>query len=950
MSTTQIDPGVILEALPGLAWTGFPDGRAEYLSRQWLEFTGMSLEEASGPGWINSIHPDDGVRLHSAFSEIVASGRPGEAEIRMRRHDGAYRWFMVRVSPMLGPAGEIIRWCGVNIDIDDRVRAEEALREQPRTHWLRGSRRSPPDLEIDLGYYLDTLPAQAWVARSDGNIQYIGRPWLDYTGLSFEEAGGVGWIVTIHPEDIDHLLEEWAAVVASEQTGQHRARIRAADGQYRWHLFRASPMRDASGEIVRWAGVTIDIDDLVRAEAELQDHRTRLERIFEGLPVIAGMFSAQGEVLTCNERMVEFLGRTLEQVKARPSAFDHHPEDHEAAEAAWWAAVREGRPYDHVARLRRHDGAYVWHRVLVTPLRNAAGEIEVLYGVALDIDLQVRAQAALAGEKRLLQMVATGTPLSDVLEALCHEVEGLAAETVCGVLLAAANSTHSRVFAGSRMPGALRAAYDEAGNDPAWGPAMQSLVNRTTVTSAHLAEDSRWADSPLPQIATHVQLPACWSTPILGSNGQAIGVLFVHSATPVRDEPGDIDFVDRFVHIAGIAAERAQADAALKASEANLMQAHAHLSEAQRLSRTGSFTWDVERDEHNWSDEERRTWEFEPDSKITLPMILETIHPDDVPLARRVIASAPSQPSFELVLRIVPRSGVIKHLHIVGRRMEEIGDRPVFLGAIQDITERKRAEEALDRARAELAHVSRTMTLSALTASIAHEVNQPLSGIITNANTGLRMLAADPPNLDGLRTTVQRTLRDGNRAKEVILRLRAMFSRQTPGRERVDLNDAAREILALSAGELERRRVALTTDLDEGMPAVSGDRIQLQQVILNLVMNAADAMDGIDDRPRSLRLQTQSTPTDIVLSVRDSGVGLDPDGIEQLFQTFYTTKADGMGVGLAVSRTIIETHDGQLWAEPNADGPGATFVFKIPIESSAGAGPETTAGTIAGAK
>jgi signal transduction histidine kinase len=226
--------------------------------------------------------------------------------------------------------------------------------------------------------------------------------------------------------------------------------------------------------------------------------------------------------------------------------------------------------------------------------------------------------------------------------------------------------------------------------------------------------------------------------------------------------------------------------------------------------------------------------------------------------------------------------------------------------------------------------MTRVMTLGALTASIAHEVNQPLSGIITNASTCLNMLAADPPNLDGARATAQRTLRDGNRASEVIQRLRNLFAHKQPKTEPVDLNDATREVLALSAGELQNNRVTVRAELDAGLPAVTGDRIQLQQVILNLTLNAIDAMREVEDRPRNLLVATGREDTGrVCMSVRDSGVGIDPQSIEKLFGAFYTTKTHGMGIGLALSRSIIESHDGRLWASAN-DGPGATFAFSIP--------------------
>jgi signal transduction histidine kinase len=222
-------------------------------------------------------------------------------------------------------------------------------------------------------------------------------------------------------------------------------------------------------------------------------------------------------------------------------------------------------------------------------------------------------------------------------------------------------------------------------------------------------------------------------------------------------------------------------------------------------------------------------------------------------------------------------------------------------------------------------------TVSALTASIAHEVNQPLSGIITNASTCLRMLDAAPPNIDGARETARRALRDGNRAADVIARLRALFTKKDFTIEPLDLNEATREVIALSLSDLQRNRVVLQLELADELPTISGDRIQLQQVVLNLLRNASDAMTGIDDRPRQLLIRTERERADRVrVSVRDAGVGLDRQSMDKLFDTFFTTKSGGMGVGLSVSRSIVERHHGRLWAEPN-DGPGATFAFSIPL-------------------
>jgi len=260
---------------------------------------------------------------------------------------------------------------------------------------------------------------------------------------------------------------------------------------------------------------------------------------------------------------------------------------------------------------------------------------------------------------------------------------------------------------------------------------------------------------------------------------------------------------------------------------------------------------------------------------------------------------------------------------------------PGFLMALsEDVTERRLAEEALNETRSELADMARLTTLSTLTASIAHEVNQPLSGIVTNASTCLRMLDANPPNLEGARETARRTIRDGNRASEVIARLRALFGKKNAPFEMFDLNEAVQEVVALSISELQRNRAVLRSDLAVDLPAVLGDRIQIQQVILNLLRNGYDAMNMVDDRPGELLIKTECDEKGGVrLSVKDSGVGIDSEIEKKLFEAFHTTKSDGMGIGLSVSRSIIESHQGRLWAIRN-EGAGATFLFSIPCSTN----------------
>ena len=236
----------------------------------------------------------------------------------------------------------------------------------------------------------------------------------------------------------------------------------------------------------------------------------------------------------------------------------------------------------------------------------------------------------------------------------------------------------------------------------------------------------------------------------------------------------------------------------------------------------------------------------------------------------------------------------------------------------------------------QLAHANRVATLGQLSASIAHEINQPLSGILTNASTGLRMLAADPPNVEGARETARRTIRDGNRAHEVIKRLRALFSKKDLTIESVDLNEATREVIALSLSEFQRNGVIWQAELADDLPLVRCDRVQLQQVILNLLRNALDAMSAVDDRLKQLTVRTaMSEPDQVTLAVQDSGPGVDPANLERIFDAFYSTKPGGLGMGLSVCRAIVEAHSGKLWATTGTPH-GAIFQLTLPVSADNG--------------
>ncbi|MGJ0223455.1 ATP-binding protein, partial [Streptococcus pyogenes] len=406
---------------------------------------------------------------------------------------------------------------------------------------------------------------------------------------------------------------------------------------------------------------------------------------------------------------------------------------------------------------------------------------------------------------------------------------------------------------------------------------------------------------------------------------EVVGVLYLENNLATGAfTPDRVAVLDFLGSQAAIALENARLYSDLRRSQA-------WLTEAQHLSLTGSFYWCVASDEVEFSEQAFRIYELDPNHKVTLATIVSRFHPEDLALFHEMVAIARGPAAdLDYRYRVQMPDQSIKHLRLVAHATRDPQGPLAYIGAIQDVSQNRRAEEALGKARSELAHVSRVTSLGALTASIAHEVNQPLTGIVTNASTCIRMLAGGPSDLDGPRETLRRIIRDANRAADVIRRLRALFGKGATMCEPVDLNAAAREVIALSSTELQHARITLRAELSEDPPTVMGDRVQLQQVILNLLLNACEAMGPVVDRPRQLMLRTAiGAGEDVVVSVQDTGVGIDREQTERLFEAFYTTKKDGMGIGLSVSRSIVEIHGGRLWARPN-EGPGATFSFSIP--------------------
>ncbi|MGA7708022.1 MAG: PAS domain S-box protein, partial [Acidobacteriaceae bacterium] len=767
----------------------------------------------------------------------------------------------------------VVRFVGTTTDIDDQKRAQEELRAS-------GAK---------LRRVIDTIPTLSWCNLPDGPNEFLSKGWHDYTGMSPEEAQGWGWSASFHPDDLPPLMKRWQELLVSGESGEIEARIRRHDGEYRWFLIRVAPFHDETGAILRWYGTSTDIHDRKLTDEALRARETNLRQIVDSIPGLVCTMDATGEIQQLNQPLLEYFGKTPEELKGWKMTDAVHPDDLPGVIAAYTHSVTTGLPYDIEHRCRRADGVYRWFQVRALALHDAGNDILGWYVLLTDIEDRKLAEEELKRSEASYRVVVETA--SDAVVSM--DDKGL---------IVFANPATNRIFG-----------YD---------PAELAGKPLTILMPEYMRELHKTGfNSYLATSQRHVNWQGVELT-ALRKNGEEF---------PVEISFGEVakNGHKTFTGFLRDISRRKKAEQALQRSEA-------FLAEGQRLGQIGSYSWRVATDEIIWSAELYRIYEFEIGTPVTVERIRTRVHPEDVSLIEKmkmVDQAREGGKNFEWQNRLMMPDGTIKYIHAVAHATRDQDGQLEYIAAVQDVTARKLAEEARDKARSELTHVSRVMSLGTMTASIAHELNQPLSGIVTNASTCMRMLAAQPPNVDGAQETARRTIRDGNRASEVLTRLRALFTSRDAANESVNLNEATVEVITLSLSDLQRNKVILQQELADDLPPVMGDRIQLQQVILNLLRNGSDAMETVVDRQRQLLIRTEADNNFVRVSVRDSGVGFDPSVTDRLFESFFTTKHDGMGIGLSVSRSIIEAHHGKLWAARN-DGPGATFAFSIPCEDT----------------
>jgi signal transduction histidine kinase/GAF domain-containing protein/CheY-like chemotaxis protein len=538
-----------------------------------------------------------------------------------------------------------------------------------------------------------------------------------------------------------------------------------------------------------------------------------------------------------------------------------------------------------------------------------------------------RAEALLAGEKRILEMLARGNSLSEILAELCRLVEEQTSGVLASVLLL--DGDRLRHGAAPSLPRAYTEAIDGGLIGPSAGSCGTAAYRGQQVIVEDIATDPLWAEYR--DVALPHSLRACWSTPIFSSQGNVIATFAMYYREPRRPSVRDQEIIEQITHLAGVAIER-------KMIEEKLQRNEYYLAEAQRLTHTGSWTLNSAGEVY-WSQETFRIWAFDPQQPVPdRETILQRVHPDDRERVREHGTKAAHEASnYVEEFRIVLPDGTVRHIHAVGRPVfNASGELVEVVGTHVDVTERKHAEAERERLReleADLARLNRVSMMGELAASLAHEIKQPITGAVLNAHSCLRYLEGEAPRVKEASRSASTMVKNVTRAADIIDRVRSLYGRGTSEREVVDVNEIVRDIAILLRDTAMRSSIAIHTKLAPELPAATADRIQLQQVLMNLMLNGIEAMK---DTPGELTVASgPGEDGHLLVSVTDSGPGLPAGEGERIFEAFFTTKPQGSGMGLSISRRIVEAHGGRLWASSNP-GRGATFRFSLPTGPAGG--------------
>jgi PAS domain S-box-containing protein len=999
----------VIDTIPAMVWSALPDGSNTYANQRFVDYLGLSAEQTTGSGWHGAIHPDDLQRHVEKWMESVATGKPHENESRYRRSDGQHLWHLDRGVPHRDKDGNIVRWYGVTTDIEDHKRAEEAL--QLVSGDLQDSKAKLEEAQrvAHVGYWEWDLITNG-VTWSDETYRIYGLRPQEYP-IDIAVVGKM-----IHPEDLETVFRVAAESVRGGLRTDEVHRIIRPSGELRTVHSQGDVRKDASGRPYKMFGTVQDITDRKRAEEALQRSQFYISEGQRVAHMGSWAFNAAGFEYWSSEL---FLIYGLDPSGKPPTVEEYlahvHPEDRAFMKQAIANMLEDHLAFDFTKRIVRPDGETRHVRCVGVPVTEG-GIFQGFLGTGMDVtdqeqlveELRLSEQYLSEGQRlahmgswafnpsglfeywseelfriygldpqngapTLEEYLATLHPqdrdsMANTIARMCAERSGcdvkkrivhpdgelryircvgipvVEGEVLTGFLGTAIDITEQELL--SRELKRRQAYLSEAQRlthtgswawnvgtdelfwseeifriweiDPKLKPAWSLVLDSVHPDDRASLQQRRQMESTLKDLVdTEADLR------IIFSDGR---IKHLHTiAHPVRDTSGQI------IEVIGTTMDVTER----KRIEDSLRQSESHLAEAQKLTHTGSWAWRLaDRKAVHLSEEWYRIYGFDPAAGApSWEEYFERVHPEDRLTLKEIIEhSIAEKADYDLEFRILFSNGMLKWIHTVGHPvLSDARNLVGFGGSSTDITDLKSAEQEREKLReleADLAHTNRVSTLGEMAASLAHEIKQPIAAAITSANSCIEWLAHEPPNLDRARASAARIDKYGNRAAEIIDRIRSFYRKSPPQREFVDVNAIILEMLTLLKGEADRYSVAMRAKLAAELPNIMADRVQLQQVFMNLMLNAIEAMRG---KGGELTVNSHLQDGQLQFSVSDTGVGLPMEKMDQIFSAFFTTKPHGSGMGLAISRSIVESHGGRLWATPN-DGPGAIFQFTLPIQ------------------
>jgi PAS domain S-box-containing protein len=937
------------------------------------------------------IHPDDRDRVYEGGEEAVRRKRDYAVSYRIVLPDGAIKYIDASSRHLFSARGELVEVVGSHVDVTERRRAEQALRES----------------EHKLRQIIEAVPGLLWVMGSDGETIQLNRRVLDYTGRRFEDFQRRGWKENLHPDD---ALETETAFYRAVQTGiPHDTvhRIRRADGEFRWHHSLAEPLRDRQGRIVEWYGLSVEIDDRMKAEEALRSSEYNLQKIIETVPGLVWSNGPDGEPTHINQRMLDYSGMRFEEFKHRGWEPFAHPADFPETAEAFYHAIQTGTSYEGVMRLRRADGAFRWHHARCEPLRDPQGRVIQWYGLAVDIDERKKAEDRLRRSEMHLtaaqQLGQTGSftwkpstnerlwsdeiyrifdmdpaPGPDLAKAFervdpdqrdhirrLSELVGRGAASMDEIVKlsfpdGSIKFIHlkSRALRGDEdgleVVGALsditkfKAAedavreseaklrdYAETASDWFWeiGPDYKFTLLTENAFGSHAAEligracwDQALDLETEPEKWRLIQVTLDSRKPFrdfiyCSALGDGTPMFVRASGRPVFDANGEfLGYRGTGTDVTAIV----RAQKALRESEQRSRSAIDGIAGLIAIMAPNGEVETVNRQVIEYFD---RSMEWIKNWGTN-----DAVHPEDLPRILEVFKGSLAAGSpFHYELRLRRFDGEYRWFDNRGVPVRDDSGRIVrWYVLLTDIDDRTRALARLDQMQSDLARMNRLSVMGELAASLAHEIAQPIATARNNAQAALNFSDRSSTDLGQVREALTAVVDDTDRAGEILDRIRDHIKKAPPRKEHVDLNQAITDVLALAQGEIVRNGVSVQIRLTEGLPHVQADRVQVQQVILNLILNAVEAMGSIEEGVRELSITTkQHEAGGVLVAVRDSGPGIDPQRLDRVFDAFYTTKSSGVGMGLSICRSIIDAHGGRLWASANVPQ-GAIFQLTLP--------------------